>query len=39
MMMKWGRRRSSAAAALKLQEREKREGVGVVRTGGDVSLL
>jgi hypothetical protein len=33
------RRRSSAAATLKLQERGKREGMGAVRTGGGVSFL
>jgi hypothetical protein len=39
MAMKWWRRRSSAVAALKLRARGKRDGVGVVRSSGDVSLL
>jgi hypothetical protein len=39
MGMKQRQRRSSKAAALKLWERGKGEGVGAVRTGGGISLL
>jgi hypothetical protein len=39
MVMKQRWRRSTAAVALKLQERWKREGVGAVRIGGGLPLL